>query len=159
MKLPTPLKALIVVSSVALGAFLYGSLTVWQLRHCGLFAELAEATRQPRVRLLPPPEARLCVVDRSVLDSRLDSISKGVRITPSSHDGHVDGFRLFAIRPGSFFDVLGFQNGDVVQRINGIDMTAPDKALETYTRLRAATELRIDLMRRGQPMRMDCHIL
>ncbi len=78
--------------------------------------------------------------------------ARGARVVPAVKDGKPDGFKLYAIRPSSLFAKLGFQNGDTLRRINGIDMTSPDKALELYTTMRNGKKADVDIMRRGSPL-------
>lgn len=94
-------------------------------------------------------------IDRALVTRTLENfaaLAREARIVPSSHAGRTNGFKLYAIRPGSLFARLGFLNGDLIERINGQDITSPDKALETYTRLRQATSLAVSLSRRGAPV-------
>jgi hypothetical protein len=96
-------------------------------------------------------------VKRSTIDRILaDPIaaSRGVRVVPSIKNGKPNGFKLYAIRPASVYALLGFQNGDTIHRINGHDISTPDKALEVYTRLRDATAIELDLSRRGKPVKL-----
>ena len=53
---------------------------------------------------------------------------------------------------------IGLQNGDTIHSINGFDITTPDKALEVYTKVRSASNLTIDLSRRGKPLSMEYSI-
>lgn len=99
-----------------------------------------------------------CTIDRKLLDRVLEdssSLAMSARIVPSIRDGKRDGFRLFAIRPGSFFAHLGFQNGDTLQTINGEDITSPEKALEVYTKIRNATRIVVPIVRRGEPLTLE----
>jgi hypothetical protein len=86
------------------------------------------------------------------------AIAKGARVVPSVKDGKPNGFKLYAIRPSSIYAKLGFQNGDTLERINGMDMTSADKALDVYTKLREATKLVVDVTRRGKPVTLTITI-
>lgn len=99
-----------------------------------------------------------CTIEHKLLERVLadgSSLATSARIVPSIHDGKPDGFRLYAIRPGSFFAHLGFENGDTLQTINDMDMSSPDKALELYTKIHNATQLLVRIVRRGQPMTLE----
>ncbi|HOX42451.1 MAG TPA: hypothetical protein PK668_02585 [Myxococcota bacterium] len=82
---------------------------------------------------------------------RTSCLASQARIVPALKDGKPNGFKLFAIRPGSLHAELGIMNGDVIQSVNGIELSSPEQALEAYTRLRTASELVVQLERRGQP--------
>ncbi|NTX02592.1 hypothetical protein [Myxococcus sp. CA040A] len=87
------------------------------------------------------------------LQPRHSEMAMQARIVPAFKDGKAQGFKLFSIREGSLYDKLGFQNGDVIQRVNGISLDTPEKALETYALLKTARRLEVDLHRDGAPLR------
>jgi general secretion pathway protein C len=98
-----------------------------------------------------------CVVRRWLVELALDNagpLAACARIVPSLVDGRPTGVKLYAIRPGSLMARLLLQNGDTIQRINGFEMSSPDRALEVYTRLRSPADFDVEIERRGQPMRL-----
>lgn len=91
-------------------------------------------------------------IQRSALNKVLTNttlLARSARIVPSLQNGKPDGFKLYAIRPGSIYSLIGMQNGDTINAINGREMTTPDKALEVYTKVRNASHLTISFTRRG----------
>jgi general secretion pathway protein C len=72
-----------------------------------------------------------------------------VRVVPAFRDGQARGFKLFAIRPGSLYAKLGLQNGDVIQRVNGMSLKTPQSALAAFESLREARHVEVDLERGG----------
>jgi type II secretory pathway component PulC len=91
-------------------------------------------------------------VPRSTIDQLLahpDQYARQARIVPSVRYGQPDGFKLYAISTGSLWFAIGLANGDTIRSVNGHDLSTPDKALELYTKLKDATELRILVGRRG----------
>ena len=98
------------------------------------------------------------IVDRAYLESSLSNpndILTQARAVPNLVGGKIMGFRIFAIRPGSVYQKLGIQNGDVILRINGVDLDSPAKALEFYGAISSAAEVAIDLERSGQKISMN----
>ena len=87
--------------------------------------------------------------------ANLNTVSTQARIVPSFEGGKATGFKLFSIRPNSVYNKIGLQNGDVVNRINGYEITSPDKALEVYTKLKDSKEITVDLTRRGQKVSVN----
>jgi general secretion pathway protein C len=71
---------------------------------------------------------------------------------PSIKDGKANGFKIFAIRPGTLYERLGVRNGDVITSINGHKLTTPDEALAAYQNLRDSTSFRLEVRRRGKPL-------
>ncbi|MGA2449680.1 MAG: type II secretion system protein GspC [Polyangiaceae bacterium] len=100
-------------------------------------------------------------VDRGIVDKILENqadLMKTARIVPEQENGKVTGIRLFGVRPDTLLGTLGMENGDRLEKINGFDMTSPEKALEAYARLRTADHLTVSLNRRGQPTNLDFNI-
>lgn len=85
--------------------------------------------------------------------THLPEVSMQARVVPAFKDSRPVGFKLFSIREDSFYSRLGLRNGDVLQRINGLDLDSPDKALEAFTKLRDARRIELDIERGGAPVR------
>jgi len=92
----------------------------------------------------------------SITKARMDSslgnlndMATQARAIPSFKNGVSNGFKLFSIKPGSLYGAIGIQNGDVIQRINGLELNSPDKALEMYARLKEAQNVEIEIERHG----------
>lgn len=85
--------------------------------------------------------------------SRLDQLSTQARALPAFENGQSVGFKLAAIRQNSLFSKIGLQNGDVLKRINGLTLDAPDRVLEAFTKLREAKHIELDIDRGGGPVR------
>jgi hypothetical protein len=95
-----------------------------------------------------------CTLKRELLDAMLaDStgLAASARIVPNFRDGKAVGFKLYGIRPSSYFQRLGFENGDTLLTINGADIASPDKALEAYVKIRNAAAVTVGIERRGKP--------
>ena len=88
----------------------------------------------------------------------LNEIAMQARIVPAFKDGVSQGFRLYSIRPNSFYQKIGIQNGDIVKRINGFDMDSPEKALELYSKLRDSSRIDIEIERNGSPLKKTYNI-
>ncbi len=93
-------------------------------------------------------------VDRKALDKVLgtQTFMRSARMVPAVRDGKPNGFKIYAIRPSSPFGILGFANGDTIQRVNGLELTTAESALEAYTKLKNAKTLVVEIMRRGKPV-------
>jgi hypothetical protein len=94
-------------------------------------------------------------IARSTIDTILENqqeLFRTVRIIPREQGGRVIGVTLYGIRPATLYALLGFQNGDTLRTINGFDIASPDRALEAYSRIRQATNIRADFLRAGQPL-------
>ncbi len=97
-------------------------------------------------------------IRRSALNKVLGNttmLARSARIVPSARNGKPNGFKLYAIRPGSVYSLIGMQNGDTIHAINGRSITTPDKALAVYTQVRNASHLTIAFTRRGKAVTND----
>jgi len=79
------------------------------------------------------------------------TVARGARIVPSMKMGQPNGFKIYAVRPGSLYAALGIMNGDTVQTINGYVLDDPSAALDLYGKLKGVDSIRIELERRGRP--------
>lgn len=95
-------------------------------------------------------------VDKAL--NNLAELSTQARVVPAFEGGKTVGFKLFSIRPGSLYSKIGLQNGDVVTRINGYEMSSPEKGLEVYTKLKDSKQVTVDIKRRGKPITLDYSI-
>ena len=95
-------------------------------------------------------------VPRGTIDhalGNLDGVLSQARVVPAFRDGKPQGFKLFSVKKGSLYEQLGIQTGDVLQRINGLTLDTPEKALEAFSVLRGAPHIELDIERAGQPLR------
>lgn len=82
----------------------------------------------------------------------LGTIMTQARIVPHFIEGKIAGYKIFAIKPDSIYTDLGMQNGDVLQKVNGVDIESPEKALQILSQLKTETDFQIDVVRGGKPM-------
>jgi len=90
------------------------------------------------------------LIARAEVDHTLENLSDvftQMRAVPNIESGRTTGFRLFAIRPGSIFEKIGLLNNDVVQRINGVELNDPAKAMTLFQDLQGQTRLSVDVLR------------
>jgi general secretion pathway protein C len=63
-----------------------------------------------------------------------------------------DGLRFFAIRPNSVFFKIGIRNGDILHKINEVELSNVENALNLFEELRGQSKFNINLTRRGQKL-------
>jgi len=84
------------------------------------------------------------------LTGNINQFMTQVRIVPYFVANESAGYRLAAMRPGSAFAQLGFQGGDVIQRINDVELTSPEKMYTIFQNLKDEKRVTIDILRRGK---------
>jgi len=95
------------------------------------------------------------LVERSTVDSNMQNMSQlltEVRALPVIQNGTSNGFRLSEIQPGSLFDQLGLQDGDVLTAISGQQLTDPARAMRMLSTLQTRSAVSINLLRNGAPV-------
>lgn len=97
-------------------------------------------------------EGKFAVDQREVLASteNLNQLLTQARALPFVEQGKTVGFRISEIVPGSLYEKIGLQNGDVIQKINSQDVDDPGKFFQLYQGLKEERSISIDLMRGGQ---------
>jgi general secretion pathway protein C len=87
-------------------------------------------------------------IDQEMLDEALSDTNQ--LLTQARAIPQEDGLRFFAIRPNSIFFKIGLRNGDVIHKINEVELDNIENALKLFEELRGQTHFSIDLTRRGQ---------
>ncbi len=82
-------------------------------------------------------------------------LASSARIIPAVRDGQPAGFMLQHIRPGSFYQLLGMRDGDIVQAVNGRPIRTPEDALQVYTKIRNASHVTLTVQRGGKSATFD----
>jgi general secretion pathway protein C len=100
-------------------------------------------------------------IPRDSLDHSVGNLSQlltQIRAIPNIQNGKTNGFALSEIEPGSIFDEMGLQEGDVLRSINGQPMTDPAQAMQMMSAMRNATMVTIQVLRDGEPTTLTYQI-
>ena len=116
------------------------------------------AAGSPGVRKLS--EGKFAVDQREVLASteNMNQLLTQARALPYVEQGKTVGFRISEIVPGSLYEKIGLQNGDVIQKINSQEVDDPGKFFQLYQGLKEERNISIDLMRGGQRQSLSYEI-
>lgn len=93
------------------------------------------------------------VMDRREIENAVDNLPQlltKARIVPNFSEGKPDGFRIFAITEDSLYAKIGLQNGDVLHRVNGIEVKDPQNFLKVFEQLKDESAITVDLVRNNQ---------
>ena len=91
-------------------------------------------------------------LDRPHINEKLKDLAalgQQARVVPNYHNGKYEGFRMIGMQGDSLFKNIGFENGDVVQAINGDQIDSPNKALALYDALKNKSRLTVLIDRGG----------
>ena len=84
------------------------------------------------------------------LTGNINQFMTQARIIPYFEGNKSAGYRLAALRPGSAFEQLGFRTGDVIQRVNAVELTSPEKMYTIFQNLKDEKRVTVDVLRQGQ---------
>lgn len=100
-------------------------------------------------------------LNRNQIDDAVQNINtlmQQVRIRPHFTGGKPDGLSLTGIRPNSLFHNMGLKSGDIITKVDGQSIESVDDALKFYQSLKAASNVKLELKRRGQIETIDYNI-
>lgn len=100
------------------------------------------------------------VIDQTEVDNalqNLDQLYTEIRAVPNFADGKVSGMKILSVKNDSLFAKLGLKRGDILQRINGLELDVK-QGFQIFSQLRDAKELTLDLIRHGQPQTLEYEI-
>jgi general secretion pathway protein C len=84
------------------------------------------------------------------LTTNINQYMTQVRLIPFFEGNKSAGYRIAAIRPGTTFEQLGFQGGDVLQQVNGLDVSTPEKLYTIFQNLKDEKKVSVNILRQGQ---------
>jgi general secretion pathway protein C len=80
-------------------------------------------------------------VDQSLRDP--STLLTQARVLPKFEDGQMVGLQVNGIKPGSLFEELGIQEGDVITQFNGIAISSPDESARIFSELASAQQFNV----------------
>lgn len=83
--------------------------------------------------------------------ANVGSLASQATVTPYFLQGQQQGFRLSRLRADGVLQQIGLQEGDVLQKVNGLDIHTPQEALQAYQQLQTESTVRINILRNNRP--------
>jgi general secretion pathway protein C len=87
-----------------------------------------------------------------------EQILTDARLLPNIQDGRQEGFRISEVRPGGLYESLGIRNGDILLRVNNLEISNPDVAVQAMSALRGMNTVNLDIIRDGSRITMSYQI-
>ena len=97
------------------------------------------------------------VIDRREVEAAMADLPKlltQARAVPFMVNGAPNGYRMDYIAPSSFYEKIGIQSGDVLQRVNGVDVRDPSTMLSLFQQLKNERTVKVDMVRNNQKTTM-----
>jgi general secretion pathway protein C len=110
-------------------------------------APASGAVRAQRISL------RRSYIEKSMTD--VASLMTQVQIRPHMENGVPAGLALSNIKPNSIFRRMGLRNGDIISGVDGSEISSVDDALRLVDNLKSASNLSVQLKRRGREKNIE----
>lgn len=101
------------------------------------------------------------VLDRREVEQAMADVSKlltQAHAVPHFTNGTLDGFRIDFIAPASFYEKIGLNYGDVLQRVNGVEVRDPGTMLRVFQQVKNERTVKVDVLRNNQPTTLTYEI-
>lgn len=119
-----------------------------------------EARPMPVSNVLPDPKKKM-LLDRREVNTALSDLSKllaQARAVPYFVEGKVNGFQLTIFTPDSFFGRIGLISGDILKRVNGIEVRDPGQVVGLFQQVKEERVVKVDVLRQGLPTTLTYEI-
>lgn len=110
----------------------------------------SQAVAEIRVERLADNRFSIDEAGVTALTTNINQYMTQVRLVPFFEGNKSAGYRIAAIRPGTTFEQLGFQGGDVLQQVNGLDVSTPEKLYTIFQNLKDEKKVSVNILRQGQ---------
>jgi len=87
-----------------------------------------------------------------------EQILTDARLLPNLTNGKQEGFAISEVVPGGIYHSLGLKNGDILLRINGLEISNPEVAIQAMSALKGMNNVDLDIIRNKQNMSMNYRI-
>lgn len=89
--------------------------------------------------------------------SNMGQLYTEIRIVPNAVGNQIQGMKILSVKQGSLFDKLGLQRGDILERINGMEVDIKS-GFKIFSDLKDVKNLTVDLVRQGQKQSFEYEI-
>ena len=80
----------------------------------------------------------------------LDQLMDQARIRPHIEEGRPSGISITGIKPNTIFRKMRLRNGDIITGVNGNSIETVDDAMRIFGDLTSASEVQVEIKRRGR---------
>lgn len=87
-----------------------------------------------------------------------EQILTDARLLPNIIDGRQEGFKISEVKPDGLYSSLGLRNGDILLRINGLEISNPEVAIKAMSALRGMKRVNLDIVRNSKNISMSYQI-
>ncbi len=83
-----------------------------------------------------------------------EHILTDARLLPNFVNGKQEGFAISEVVNDGLYHSMGLKNGDILLKVNGLQMSNPEVAIQAMTALKGMNRVNLDIIRNGKNMSM-----
>ena len=130
----------------------------------GALNQLGKKLRQSRkstlasleVVVVGPNEYRVSRKNFRAHSFQVSMMATKIELAPHFKRGKSKGLKV--LKESKLLARFGFKKDDIIRRVNGLAMTAPEKTREVYSLVSTAKEIKIELTRKKKPLTFIIHV-
>ncbi len=84
-----------------------------------------------------------------------ERILTDARLLPNFIDGKQEGFAISEVVSDGLYHSLGLKNGDILLKVNGLEISNPEVAIQAMSALKGMNRVNLDIVRSGKNMSMS----
>ncbi len=84
-----------------------------------------------------------------------EKIMTDARLLPNFVNGKQEEFTISEVVPDGLYHSMGLKNGDILLKVNGLEMSNPEVAIQAMTALRGMSRVNLDIKRDGNNRSMS----
>ena len=88
----------------------------------------------------------------------VDQLMEQARIRPHIEEGRPAGVSITGIKPNTVFRKMRLRNGDIITGVNGAPIESVEDAMRVFGDLSSASEIQLEIKRRGRPRTLNYKI-
>ncbi len=88
----------------------------------------------------------------------LDQLMEQARIRPHIEEGQPAGISITGIKPNTVFRKMRLRNGDIITGVNGAPVESVEDAIKVFGDLSSASEVQLEIKRRGRKRTLNYKI-
>jgi general secretion pathway protein C len=119
----------------------------------------AETPKEPGQAIKKAGENKFVIDQKEVQNAltNIDQLYTDIRAVPNFAGGKVSGMKILSVKQGSIFDKLGLQRGDILEKINGMELDVK-RGFDIFSQLKDEKRLTLDLVRQGSNQTFEYEI-
>ncbi len=80
------------------------------------------------------------------------------RLLPNLKNNKQKGFKMSEVKRGGIYESLGLRNGDILLRVNELEISNPEVAIQAMTALKGMDRVSLDIIRNSEKLSMTYEI-